>query len=119
MANNIITLVPKLPVPMEENLECDIARARMNILEATEIAQSGMVELGQLADQAQDSKMYDALSKMITTTVNANKELIELHRAKQDLTGQTQTVVQNNLYVGSTKDAIEMLKNRKKEETEE
>lgn len=110
--------------------ENDYKFARDNIYEIINKGLKTLDELKTLAFQSQNNKVYDSLSTMMKTLLDANKDLAEhsrkndfLDKLEKDLGadvkkhGIAPPTVTNNLFVGSTKDLQAVLKelNSKKE----
>ena len=80
-------------------------------------SEQGNHALEQMIDVARASehpRAYEVVSTLMTTLVNANKDLLDLSKKKQELApkesfGGPQTV-NNNLFVGSTADLQKALK---------
>jgi hypothetical protein len=72
-------------VEVQSELEEDFTIARTNIQEAVDHAQVAFKELSGLAKQMQAPRAYDALSKMLSSVVIANKALLEIHKNRQDV----------------------------------
>jgi hypothetical protein len=96
--------------PTEDGDSYDVEAARQNV---HHLLQKGTVALDELLSVARSSQSiagFDAVTKMLTTLSNINKDLIVIQEKKKqmkiaDVTkGKPDKVVQNNLYVGSTDD---------------
>jgi predicted translin family RNA/ssDNA-binding protein len=72
----------------DEKLEADFETARTNIQnltkDVTEAAKSAIL----LAQSGDSPRAYEVVATMLTAIVNANKELVNLHKAKQDAAPQ-------------------------------
>lgn len=99
----------------ERQIETDADYVRGNLYDIIERGTRSMDELMAIADQSQHPRAYEVISGLMKTLVDTNKELLDMHEKKQKLMGekpeekQAETV-NNNLFVGSTKDLLEMIK---------
>jgi hypothetical protein len=94
----------------------DFNIARENIHELIQKGQESLDLLMQLAQQSQQPRAFEVISTMINTLVGANKEMMDLHKKKQDLDGDKDAGpknVTNNLIVGTTKDILRLMKGKK------
>ena len=94
--------------------ERDFEWSRENIMMAISTGQNSLEELFELAKQSQQPRAFEVISHLIKTITEANKDLIELHRKKLDMDPeriQGKTVNQN-LFVGSTKELMEIIKKK-------
>ena len=87
----------------------DFTFARANIREVVENANDAIAKLAVIADQSQDPRTFDVLSKMMNTVVTASKHLLEIQKdiraiEKPDVpnSDEGKSHVTNNLFVGST-----------------
>lgn len=101
---------------ISDELLGDLDQVRKDIKEIAEIGKEAVKEAAELAFQSQHDKLYMALSSVMRSTVEANRELIDTHRSRQELTGANATPDQitNNLFVGSTADLLDLLEKEKK-----
>ena len=97
--------------PVDRELEDDLRQARIDIKEIAAVGISAVAEAAELASQSQHDKLYSALSSLMKSTLEANRELIDNHRSRIELTGERQQTgdVTNNLFVGSTAELLAML----------
>ena len=87
-------------VPAEDaTVENDFTFVRKNLYDVISVGQSAVQEAADLASQAQHPKMYEALSLMLRVALESNRELMDLHKKKQDMTGGREgpSTVNNNL----------------------
>ena len=108
--------------PSDEDIDYQIARKNIN--EITRIGMKSLEEITDLAPKLQNYKAYEAVSTLVKSLVDANKDLAELSRKKSQLSKydddppslQPTTITNNNMFVGTTAELIEMIKNKKKDE---
>ena len=105
-----------LPRDTSEELLGDLDQARRDIKEIAEIGKEAVKTAADLAFQSQHDKLYMALSSVMKSTIEANRELIDTHRSRQELTGSNSSPEQitNNLFVGSTAELLDILDKEKK-----
>ena len=70
-----------------------------------------------VASEGDSPRAYEVVGQLIKTLVDANKDLIELHNKVKQITdssvvnnNQTQTKIDNAIFVGSTADLQKMLR---------
>lgn len=109
--SKIFNLNPQNPFPVAKSesreitelpdatVENDFGFIRKNLYDVITQGQEAVAEAMQLASQAQHPKMYEALSLMMRVQLEANRELMEMHKRKQDMTGGREgpSTVNNNL----------------------
>jgi DNA-binding ferritin-like protein len=95
-------------------LEMDLDQARRDIKEIAEIGIQAVAEAASLASQSQHDKLYMALSSVMKSTIEANRELIDVHRSRQELTREEPSQVTNQLFVGSTADLLDLIGKKEK-----
>ena len=116
--------------PEAPEIEDDYQEARQNLKELIAQAMESVPELVELARQTQNEKMYTALATFLTTAGNLNismsklsKEIKQPPRVKGGSVPEGETAVQhvtnnNNVFVGSTEDFLDMLEARRKDKDE-
>lgn len=113
-------------------IEDDYQEARSNMKELISQAMEYVPEIMELAKQAQSDKMISAAANFLNTAANLNINLSKLSKeiktVKQPKTvpgsseqpaAAPQQITQNNVYVGSTEDFLNMMEERKKRRLEE
>jgi DNA-binding ferritin-like protein len=106
---------PQRAVSVEDGqLEMDLDQARKDIKEIAEIGIQAVAEAASLASQSQHDKLYMALSSVMKSTIEANRELIDVHRSRQELTRDEPSQVTNQLFVGSTADLLDLIGKKEK-----
>lgn len=100
----------------DDSAKEDFTFARANIREVVENANDAIAKLALIADQSQDPRTFDVLSKMMNTVVTASKHLLEIQKdiraiEKPDVpnSDQGKSQVTNNLFVGSTADLAKVI----------
>jgi hypothetical protein len=92
----------------------DFAKARQNIATLIEKGESAVDGILQLAKESEHPRAYEVASTLIKTMVEANKELLDVHKQKKDLEkedyqGPSKAVQNNTVFVGSTKELQQQL----------
>jgi hypothetical protein len=75
-------LLPQAPV---DELEQDLEQAKENMREIAKIGMEAVAQTATWADQSQSDRMYTALSSLMKSTMEANRELIQTHKTKQEM----------------------------------
>lgn len=65
---------------VQTDLDQDFEEARNNLRELTAMGQSALEEIALIAKQSEQPRSYDALSKLMSAQVIANKALLEIHK---------------------------------------
>ena len=83
-SNTSLVVTGEVVTTDTEKLEADFDAARANITQmtkdVTEAAKSAIL----LAQSGDSPRAYEVVANMLTAIVNANKELVNLHKAKKD-----------------------------------
>lgn len=105
-----------------DKLEADFESARTNIQQmtkdVTEAAKSAIL----LAQSGDSPRAYEVVASMLTAIVNANKELVNLHKAKQDAAPQEKmesseaggVTIEKAVFVGRASDLLRELRQLQK-----
>lgn len=112
----ILNEVEVMPRDMSDDLLGDLDQVRKDMKEIADIGKEAVKEAAELAFQSQHDKLYMALSSVMRSTIEANRELIDTHRSRQELTGSNSNSEQitNNLFIGSTAELLDLLEKDKK-----
>lgn len=117
ISNKSIELVP-VDKNNGEQLSDDLDEARSNTRHLINIGEEALKELQDLSSQSQDPKAYRELSVLIKVMLDANKSLVETAKARKEIVidndkVQTPQSVTNNLFVGTTTDAVDLLRQKR------
>lgn len=95
----------------DKELENDTKYVRQNFYDLIEKGHGAIDELLAVADQSQHPRAYEVLANMLKTMGDINKDLLDMHAKKQKITGEVpeKQEVNNNLYVGSTSELLQLL----------
>lgn len=100
-----------------DNIDDDYEFARTNIINIISKGTGALDDMAEVARQSESPRAYEVLTNQIKTLIDANKDLLELAKKKQDLKPkekQNEKVTNNNLFVGSPTELLEMIKNGNK-----
>lgn len=88
-------------IDQRSDAQADFELARQNLLDLAENLKDSLKELITLADQSQSDRMYDALSKLAKTYIDANESLLKTHQTKQHIIHDDEKSgdVHNHLYI--------------------
>ena len=108
--DNEIVLVEEPETP-EEQIEQDFNTARETLLNAVEISTAALKSLKTIADGTQHPRAFEVIATLIGSSVNASKDLLELHQKKKSLKdeGPKSQTINNNLVI-STNELLKMIK---------
>jgi len=104
----------------DDSMQKDFEKARLNLLQVSELATESIKELMEVASQSQHPRAYEALARMIESTVQVNRELLEAHHSIRRAAAVTASAtnkaknITNNLFVGSTAQLQKMLEDLRK-----
>jgi methionyl-tRNA formyltransferase len=94
----------------------DIAEARATYKDILKQGKEGLDVALKLVEGSEHPRAIEVFSGLINNLANVNSKLIDLHKAKQELreaapSAQPGTTnnIQNNVYVGSPKDLLELM----------
>jgi hypothetical protein len=108
-------LQPTLPTIQHHSdtqVNDDFEYARGNMIAVIEKGQEALSGILDVAGMSQHPRAYEVIATLVKTVADANKDLLELQKRKQDLTGvgPAPTTVNNNLFVGSTAELQQLIK---------
>ena len=102
--------------PENKELETDLEYVRKNQYDLIENGHKGLEGIMNIADQSQHPRAYEVLSTYLKTLSELNKDLVEtaLKKAEKQIRSTDEPKqVTNQLFVGSTAQLAEMLKQAK------
>lgn len=106
----------------DEDSENDYKYARQNFYSVIESGTKALEDMLDVAKASEHPRAYEVVSTLMKTLVDANKDLVNLsEKRKEELTqDKPSNVTNNNLFVGSTSDLQQVLKDlRDKEDDNE
>ena len=104
-------------VPINNSVVTDDADfARTNIKNLINSGSSALNNLLTVAKDSQQPRAYEVAATLIKNLSDLNKDLMEIQKRKQDLTGETtknkNINVDKAVFVGSTTELVKFLKNK-------
>lgn len=117
------------PIPIEENnaknelvvtevsnpVETDAEIARTNLKQLLDKGGRAIEELAVVARDSQHPRAYEVMSGMLKTLADMNKDLLDIQKKKQDLTGakpseKNDVNIDKAVFVGSTTELMKLIK---------
>ena len=98
--------------------DIDYNYARENYYNLIERNQDAIEEMLEIAKQSEHPRAFEVVGQLIKSGLDANKELMGLHKTKKELSiekSSTTTNVNNAVFVGSTADLQKLLKGKRGE----
>ncbi len=107
-----------LPTKREDSIskeDEDLELARENLHNLIEGGQAALQELSGLATSSQMPECFDSISRLTKAMLEANRDLVKLAEKRKEEKGESGkgNNVNNHLYVGSTKELLEVIKAKK------
>ena len=93
--------------------DIDYNYARENYYNLIERNQDAVEEMLEIAKQSEHPRAFEVVGQLIKSGLDANKELMALHKTKKELSiekGGSTTNVNNAVFVGSTAELQKLLK---------
>jgi hypothetical protein len=129
----IDTPLPKVPAVRgelvsatdTESFEQDFTYARNVVRESIDQAREAAVSAIELAQSGDTSKAYEVVASMLTAIVNANKELLLLHKTKEDTRAKARegttgsgagVTIEKAVFVGRASDLLRELRTLSKKQ---
>lgn len=100
------------------NEENDFEYARTNFYSVIENGTKALEEMMDVARASEHPRAYEVVSTLMKTLIDANKDLVSMHekKRKNEIPEEPKSVTNNNLFVGSTAQLQQMLKDMKDDE---
>ena len=98
--------------------DIDYNYARENYYNLIERNQDAIEEMLEIAKQSDHPRAFEVVGQLIKSGLDANKELMTLHKTKKELSiekGNSTTNVNNAVFVGSTAELQKLLKAKRGE----
>lgn len=110
-------LGPILAKVHDDSAKEDFTYARANIREVIEVSTDAIAKLAMIADQSQQPRDFEVLARLMDTTINASKRLLEIQKEIRSIEQADklvsddgkQHITNNNLFVGSTSELASMI----------
>lgn len=107
----------------EKDLQKDYRTVRKNLRDIVKKGTEAIDGILMVASEGQNPRAYEVVSQLIKSVSDANKDLLQLHKQMKEIRKEDEnfvrgpSTVNNSIFVGSTKELQELLKNKKKELT--
>ena len=106
-----------VPIDTKNSVQDDFEVARHNTKSLIDKANTALDNLLMVANQSEHPRAYEVAANLIKTMGDLNKDLMELQKRKQDLTGEKKgadkTVIDKAVFVGNTAELLKMIKEKK------
>lgn len=111
-----------LPANKEDKVDDDFNYSRTNLYSVIEQGSKALEQIIDVAQASEHPRAYEVVATIMKTLVDANKELLELSKKKNDIVSAKQkteepnipNTVNNNLFVGSTAELQKMIEGARK-----
>ncbi len=104
-------------VEHDREIDEDIAYVRRMMYDTIANSRDAVKSILEIAQQSQHPRAYEVAATLLNTLREANKDLLNLHKSKKELRRQevesVPTNVQQNLFVGSTAELLQLIKGKK------
>lgn len=104
-------------VSKNSDFDVDYGEVRTNLKDLIAKGSSAIDGILHVASEGDSPRAYEVVSQLIKSVADANKDLIELHNKVKQISdnsivnnNQTQTKIDNAIFVGSTTDLQKMLR---------
>lgn len=115
----IVDSVPKAVVPAIEtapDISADFATARKNIRDIIDSGGDALDNALELAKESEHPRTYEVVGQLIKVLVDANKDLLNIHKQRKELTAESEASpaknVTNAIFVGSTAELQKIIKGK-------
>ena len=97
--------------PADDKLENDFQYARENLYNIIERGTDALNGIVDLANQSQHPRSFEVVADLVRTLSGANKDLLDIQKKMKDMDPEAHgpKKVENNLFIGSTKDLTDLL----------
>ena len=113
-----------VPATAEDAFEEDFGYARSVVRESIDQARDAAVSAIELAQSGDSARAYEVVAGMLTAIVNANKELLVLHKTKEDTRKSREggastsgVTIEKAVFVGRASDLLRELRTLSKKDT--
>jgi hypothetical protein len=103
--------VVKVEPAKDDKLENDFQYARENLYNIIERGTDALNGIVDLANQSQHPRSFEVVADLVRTLSGANKDLLDIQKKMKDMDPEAHgpKKVENNLFIGSTKDLTDLL----------
>ena len=99
------------------DFQLDYNEVRKNLKELISKGSAAIDGILHIASEGESPRAYEVIGQLIKSVADTNKDLLDLHKKVKDITdvsvtnnNQTQTKIDNAIFVGSTADLQKMLR---------
>jgi len=117
-------VIERTEVPTDDKANKDYEYARSNFYNVIESGTEALEQMLDVAKASEHPRAYEVVSTIMKTLVDANKDLVKMSTDKLKVEGESSTdssqnpTTNNNLFVGSTKELQQLLKDIKSDDSE-
>ena len=114
-------IVERTAVPTDDKMNKDYEYARSNFYNVIESGTEALEQMLDVAKASEHPRAYEVVSTIMKTLVDANKDLVAMSTKKVENEEKanpdsSKAVTNNNLFVGSTNELQQWLKDMKKDD---
>lgn len=114
-------IVERTAVPTDDKMNKDYEYARSNFYNVIESGTEALEQMLEVAKASEHPRAYEVVSTIMKTIVDANKDLVAMSTKKVENEEKanpdsSKAVTNNNLFVGSTNELQQLLKDMKKDD---
>jgi len=114
-------VVERTVVPTDDKMNKDYEYARSNFYNVIESGTEALEQMLEVAKASEHPRAYEVVSTIMKTLVDANKDLVAMSTKKVENEEKanpdsSKAVTNNNLFVGSTNELQQLLKDMKKDD---
>jgi hypothetical protein len=114
-------IVERTAVPTDDKMNKDYEYARSNFYNVIESGTEALEQMLDVAKASEHPRAYEVVSTIMKTLVDANKDLVAMSTKKVENEEKanpdsSKAVTNNNLFVGSTNELQQLLKDMKKDD---
>ena len=114
-------VVERTEVPTDDKMNKDYEYARSNFYNVIESGTEALEQMLEVAKASEHPRAYEVVSTIMKTLVDANKDLVKMSTDKVKVEEESREdppklTTNNNLFVGSTNELQQLLKDIKKDD---
>ena len=114
-------VIERTEVPTDDKMNKDYEYARSNFYNVIESGTEALEQMLDVAKASEHPRAYEVVSTIMKTLVDANKDLVAMSTKKVENEEKanpdsSKAVTNNNLFVGSTNELQQLLKDMKKDD---
>ncbi len=113
MTDNLPTTIEHKSEIVANDVRDDLNTARENIKTVITQTAEAVIAAADLAGVSQSDKYYIALNQLLKTSLEANRDLVDLHRRKKDIIGKEGPKTQVNQLIMTSSDMLKVIKGEK------